>query len=333
VGEGAQQKMSAEGAPSQARGRTRLLAAGALVLGIFVFSLQDVILKGMSGTYPLTEAIAIRSVAAIAILIAYVCRVEGWRSLFPPRARMLLFRGAIMMVAYTGYYMAFPAMKLAEVVTLFFMAPIFITALAHPFLGERVGLGHWLAVLVGFLGVVITYWPSLDFIREPGIGGGFNWALLLPVLAALAYAIPQLMARRMATAASASVMGLYQSLMYLLGSLALAAIFAIGGFYHPDIHPSLAFLMRDWVFHNWTDILLLAACGPISAIATVLLSQAYRMAEANFVACFEYSGMIWAAAWGFIGWHEVPDLYMAAGAVLIVAAGLYMLLFARKEAA
>lgn len=333
MGEGAQHGMRAESAPSQSRGRTRLLAAGALVLGIFVFSLQDVILKGMSGTYPLTQAIAIRAVAAIAILIVYVGSTEGWRALLPPRARMLLFRGAIMMVAYTGYYMAFPAMKLAEVVTLFFMAPIFITALAHPFLGERVGLGHWLAVLAGFLGVIITYWPSLDFIQSPGVGGGFNWALLLPVMAALAYAIPQLMARRMATSASASVMGLYQSIMYLAGALALALIFSLGGFSHPGLHPSLAFLMRDWVFHGWGDIALLAACGPISAVGTVLLSQAYRMAEANFVASFEYSGMIWAAAWGFIGWGEVPDLYMAVGAVLIVAAGLYMLFYGRKEEA
>jgi drug/metabolite transporter (DMT)-like permease len=329
LGDGAQ-AMAIESAPSRAHGRIRLLAAGALVLGIFVFSLQDVILKGMSGTYPLTQAIAIRAVAAIAILVGYVVATEGWRSLIPPRARMLLFRGAIMMAAYTGYYMAFPAMKLAEVVTLFFMAPIFITALAYPFLGERVGLGHWMAVLAGFVGVIITYWPSLDFIRG---GGAFNWALLLPVAAALAYAIPQLMARRMATTASASVMGLYQSIMYLLFSLALAALFALGGFYHPDMHPSLAFLTRDWVFNGWTDILLLAACGPISAIGTVLLSQAYRMAEANFVASFEYSGMIWAAAWGFFGWGEVPDLYMAAGAVLIVAAGIYMLFFGRKEAA
>jgi drug/metabolite transporter (DMT)-like permease len=246
---------------------------------------------------------------------------------------MLLFRDFIMMLAYTGYYMAFPAMKLAEVVTLFFMAPIFITALAHPFLGERVGLGHWVAVLAGFVGVIVTYWPALDFIRAPGIGGGFNWALLLPVMAALAYAIPQLMARRMATSASASVMGLYQSIMYLLGALGMAAVFSVGHFDHPGIHPSLAFLMRDWVFQNWGDILLLAACGPISAVGTVLLSQAYRMAEANFVASFEYSGMIWAAAWGFLGWGEVPDLYMATGAMFIVAAGLYMLLYGRKEAA
>jgi len=238
-----------------------------------------------------------------------------------------------LIVAYGAYYMAFPAMKLAEVVTLFFMAPIFITALAHPFLGERVGLGSWIAVLAGFLGVIITYWPSLDVFGSARTGMRFNWAMLLPIIAALTYAIPQLMARRMAASASASVMGFYQSVMFLIGALVLAAIFSLGDFAHPGMHPSLVFLMRSWVFHNWTDILLLAACGPVSAVGTVLLSQAYRMTEANFVASFEYSGIIWAAAWGFLGWGEVPDLYMGAGALLIVAAGLYMLFFGRRSAA
>ncbi|HVT51451.1 MAG TPA: DMT family transporter [Dongiaceae bacterium] len=320
-----------ESAP-RAHGRTRLLAAGALVLGIFVFSVQDVILKDYSATYPLTEAVAIRAVTAILILLYQIKRREGWRSLLPRRSGLLLVRGAIMMVAYGGYYMAFPAMKLAEVVTLFFMAPIFITALAHPFLGERVRLGSWIAVLAGFLGVIITYWPKL-FGAEAEHAGGFDWAMLLPVIAALAYAIPQLMARRMAASASASVMGFYQSIMYLLGSLGLAGLFSLGHFDQASLHPSLAFLMRDWVVANWTDILILAACGPISAIGTVLLSQAYRMTEANFVASFEYTGMIWAASWGFLVFGEVPDLYMAAGAVLIVAAGLYMLFYGRKEAA
>jgi drug/metabolite transporter (DMT)-like permease len=314
----------------RSRARTRLLAAGALVLGIFVFSLQDVILKDYSDRYPLTEAVAIRAVTAILILLYQVKRREGWRSLLPRRSGLLLLRGAIMMVAYGGYYMAFPAMKLAEVVTLFFMAPIFITALAHPFLGERVKLGSWIAVLAGFVGVVITYWPKL-FGVEAARHTGFDWAMLLPVIAALAYAVPQLMARRIAASASASVMGFYQSIMYLVGSLGLAALFSLGHFDHAGLHPSLAFLMRDWVVHDWTDILILAACGPISAIGTVLLSQAYRMTEANFVASFEYTGMIWAAGWGFLIFGEMPDLYMAAGAVLIVVAGLYMLFYGRKE--
>jgi drug/metabolite transporter (DMT)-like permease len=98
------------------------------------------------------------------------------------------------------------------------------------------------------------------------------------------------------------------------------------------LHPSLAFLLRSWSFENWRDIALLAACGPISAVGTVLLAQAYRMTEANFVATFEYTGLIWATSWGFFLWGEVPDIYMIAGAALIVGAGLYMLFWGRKAA-
>jgi drug/metabolite transporter (DMT)-like permease len=277
--------------------------------------------------------VAIRAIAAILILLYQIHRREGLRRLLPPRAGLLLLRGGIMMVAYGGYYMAFPAMKLAEVVTLFFTAPIFITALAHLFLCERVRLSSWIAVLAGFLGVVVTYWPKLAGAEADPHAGGFDWAMLLPVIAALAYAIPQLMARRMAASASASVMGFYQSVMYLAGSLGLAALFSLGHFDQTQLHPSLAFLMRDWVVHSWTDILILAACGPISAIGTVLLSQAYRMTEANFVASFEYTGMIWAASWGFLLFGEAINPYMVAGALIIVAAGLYMLFHGRRAAA
>ncbi|HVM85880.1 MAG TPA: DMT family transporter [Candidatus Binatia bacterium] len=314
--------------PVRKRG-TRLWAAAALVVGIFVFSLQDVILKGVSGTYPLTEAMTCRASAAALILLVAVIRREGLAKLLSARWATLAFRGSIMMVAYGTYYLAFPVMKLAEVVTLFFTAPIFITALAHPLLGERVSLSHWLAILIGFGGVIVAYWPTLGF-SQMGAAGGYSWTLLLPVIAAFTYALPQLMARRLGPVASAAVMGFYQNFMYLVWSLILAVVFALGSFVHPDTNPALAFLMRPWVFGNWEDIALLIACGPISAVGTVLLSQAYRMAEANFVAAFEYSALVWAASWGFLFWGEVPDLYMLAGAALIIGAGIYMLMVRRE---
>ena len=307
---------------------TRLLAAAALVTGIFVFSLQDLILKWVSGTYPLTEAVAIRSTTALVILLMWIGFNEGLHKIFSRRWRALALRGSILMIAYGTYYLAFPAMKLAEVVTLFFMAPIFITALAHPLLGERVGFTRWLAVLAGFSGVIVCYWPE---IFGGGQGVALDWALLLPVIAALTYALPQVMARRLGPTESASVMGFYQNFMYLIWVLVLAAVFSFGHIDETDLHPSLAFLLRPWSFENMWDIALLAACGPISAIGTVLLSQAYRMTEANFVATFEYTGLIWAAMWGFLVWREIPDLYMVAGAALIVGAGLFML-FSGKRA-
>jgi len=316
--------------PPATTSATRLLAAAALVTGIFVFSLQDLILKWVSGTYPLTQAVAIRSTTAIVILLAWIAYKEGLHRIFSRRWRPLALRGSILMIAYSTYYLALPAMKLAEVVTLFFMAPIFITALAHPLLGERVGFTRWLAVLAGFCGVILCYWPE---IFGSGQGVALDWALLLPVGAALAYGFSALMTRRLGPTVSASVMGLYQNVMFLVWVLAFAAFLAAFPFDRTALHPSLAFLLRPWSFANPWDLALLAACGPISALGTVLLSQAYRLTEANFVTTFEYTGLIWAAMWGFLIWGEVPDLYMIAGAALIVGAGLYMLFAGHKGAA
>jgi drug/metabolite transporter (DMT)-like permease len=212
-------------------------------------------------------------------------------------------------------------MKWAEVVTLYFMAPLFITALAYPMLGERIELKRWSAVVVGFLGVIVTYRPGM---------GLFDWASLLPVFAALTYGIAQIMARQIGGSESAPVMAFYQNVMYLAGASLLALLFGSGAFASTGMHPSLGFLLRAWSFEHPLDLALLAACGPIAAIGSVLLSNAYRTAEANFVAPFEYTGLIWATGWGFFFFGEVPDVYVFAGAALIIGAGLYMLSAGRK---
>jgi len=306
--------------------RTRLWAAISLTAGILVFSLQDVILKYSSKTYPLTEVVSIRSTVSLIILLVFIQLSEGAGKVLSPRLGLLTVRGLILLVAYGTYYMALPAMPLAQVVALFFMAPIFITALAYPMLGEKAEVSHWVAILVGFLGVIVTYWPKFG---GDGDAPAFDWALLLPLAATVTYALSQLLARKL-NKDSAGVQGFHQNLMFLAGALVLGLVFSLGHFDQADLHPSLAFLMRDWIWGSWNDLLLLAATGPIAALGTVLLSQAYRMAEANFVASFEYTGLVWGAGWGYLLWGEVPDVYMYLGAALIVGAGLYMLLSGRK---
>jgi len=307
-----------------AASRTRLWAAISLIAGVLVFSLQDVILKYSSKTYPLTEVVSIRSTVGLIILLVFIHLSEGARKILSPRLGLLTVRGLILLVAYGTYYMALPAMPLAQVVALFFMAPIFITALAYPMLGEKAEATHWVAILAGFLGVIVTYWPRFN-----GDAPDFDWALLLPLAATVTYALSQLLARKL-NEDSAAVQGFHQNLMFLAGALVLGVIFSLGHFDHAGLHPSLAFLMRDWIAGSWNDLLLLAATGPIAALGTVLLSQAYRMAEANFVASFEYTGLVWGAGWGYLLWDEVPDAYMYAGAALIVGAGLYMLFAGRR---
>jgi drug/metabolite transporter (DMT)-like permease len=138
------------------------------------------------------------------------------------------------------------------------------------------------------------------------------------------------MARQIGGTESATVMAFYQNLVYLLGALALAGVFAAAGIRAEGLHPSLAFLVRPWTFAHPGDIGLLLVCGPIAAVGTVFLSHAYRIARANFAAPFEYTGLIWAACWGYFFFGETPDPYMIAGAALIIGAGLTMLGSGRK---
>ena len=300
------------------RDRHPILAALILCVGIMIFSFQDWIIKFLSGDYPVHQAIVIRSVVAMPILLVMIALHGGLKQIRSPSAPWLCVRGLVLVVAYTTYYLAFPAMPLANVIALWFTTPLFVTALAGPMLGEKVEPRRWAATIIGFAGVLIIMRPGTD---------AFTLASLLPIASSFTYAISALMARRMGGTDSAPVMSIWQNTMYLLAALLMAAIMGAGNFTSDD--PSLAFLFRQWTMPSLFDFLLLAACGVIAAVATVLLAQAYRMAEANFVTSFEYSAMIWAVLGGYLIWSEVPDRYTLIGTALIIGAGLFMLFGAR----
>jgi drug/metabolite transporter (DMT)-like permease len=291
------------------------LAALSLCGGVAIFAGQDWIIKLLSGDYPVHQAIAIRGVVALPILLTVAALFGSVRSLRSPRLGLLLLRGFVLMLAYTTYYLAFPSMPLANVVALWFTVPLFVVALAGPFLGEKVGARSWAAAIVGFIGVLVIMRPGTD---------SFTLASLLPVASALTYSIAALMARRMGETESAPVMAFYQNLVYLLIALVMAAIFG-GGVFAGTGNPSLEFLVRGWVKPSLLDLGLLASCGVIASVATVLLTQAYRLAEANFVACFEYTAIVWAVFGGYVFFDEMVDGYSMFGAACIVCAGIYVL--------
>lgn len=290
-----------------------------LCLGVFVFSLQDAVIKQVSGAYPLTQVVVIRSLVAIPILLALVQMDVGWRAIISPDFWPLTARAAIMFVSYTAYYLAFPALPLADAVALYFTVPLFVTALAGPFLGERSGWKVWIAVGVGFVGVMVMLQPG---------SGLFEPAALLSLLAAAMYGTSMLMARRLGVAQAASIMTFYQNGVFLAGAGATAWVLYALGVVDAQ-HPSLSFLVRPWVWPGWSDGLLIASCGVIASAGMMLLTTAYRIARASAVAPFEYSGVLWAPLWGFLFFAEVPRMATVTGAALIVGAGLVALRFAR----
>jgi len=290
-----------------------LVGVVSLTLGIMIFSVQDAIIKGVSGDYAVTQAIVIRSLVALPILAFLVQYETGLRHLRSRNFWALVIRGLIMLTAYTAYYMAFPALPLAEAIALFFISPIIVTILAGPILGERIRPASRLAVLAGFAGVLI--------ILQPG-SALFEPAALLSLISATAYALSMVIARKLGALESTSVMAFYQNGVYLAGAVLIAALFGALGFERLG-HPSLDFLVRPWVMPDLTDALLMGACGVIAAIAMSLLTHAYRLAEANLVTIFEYTGLIWGPIWGFAFFAEIPRWTTFAGMALIAAAGIY----------
>jgi len=299
----------------------RLQAVLWLMGGIFIFSLQDIVIKAVSGSYPVHEVIFARCVAAIPFILFLIARSGGLQTIKSPRSGALIFRGLLLLCAYTSYFLAFPVMKLADVIALYATVPLFVTALAGPFLGEKISFARWGAVLLGFVGALIMVRPGSSI---------FEYASLLPILSAFAYASAQILARRIGMKDSAAVMSFYQNMLYLVAAGILALVVtAWGGDY--EGHKSLVFLLRQWVTPSLQDLLLIAACGPIAAIGMTMLGEAYRLEEANIVTSFEYTNLIWGTIWGYLIWSEMPSQYSVIGAVLIVSAGLLLLAFAKGK--
>ena len=297
-----------------------VLGIVSLCLGVLVFSLQDPLVKAVSSTYPVTEVMAIRSIVALPILVFLVHADVGLQAILSRRFGMLTMRAFIQFTSYTVYYLAIAALPLADAVALYFMAPLFIMALAGSYLGERVSWQTLATVLVGMLGVLVMLQPG---------AGLFDWAALLSLGSAVLYGFSQLMARKIADTESSTVMAFYQNGAYLVGAAVVAGLFRLAGITHA-VHPSLEFLVRPWLWPTTPDFLKMAACGFVASAGMILLSQAYRLAPANRVATFEYTGILWSPLWGFLFLAEVPRSTTVIGAVLIVGAGLLALNASRR---
>lgn len=290
-----------------------LMGVASLCAGAFVFSVQDVIIKLVSGDHAVTLAIVIRCLVAFPILVLMVRFEAGLWRLASSNWQVMALRGALLLVAYTSYFLALPVLPLAQAVALYFTVPLIVTVLSGPMLGERVGWRSWFAVVVGFAGILVILQPGAS-VFEP--------AALLSLLSAATYALSMVLARRIGMAEPASVMAFYQNGVYLVGAAAAAALFHATGIDGAS-HASIDFLVRPWSLPEWRDSALMAACGVIAAAGAWLLTHAYRTADASLVTVFEYTGMIWPALWGFLLFDEIPQLSTVLGAALIVAAGVY----------
>jgi drug/metabolite transporter (DMT)-like permease len=300
--------------------RDNLVGIVSLVIGIFVFSIQDTIIKYISGSHAVTLAVFLRSIVSFPILLAMVAWEAGLTTILSPAWKVLFGRGFILFLAYISYYTALAAMPIGEVTALFSVAPIIVTTMSGTLLGERVSAYAWLALAIGMTGTILIVRPGTAL---------FNWAAILPLFSAATYAYAMVLARKFAGTVPTTVMSFYQNVSYILASPVLGYVLGAGAAGTVEDHPSLAFLIRPWSMPNTVDLLLMMACGVIAAIAATLLTHAYRKGQASVVTPFEYTSIMWGSFWGFLLFNETLSGWTLWGMALIAAAGIVAIRYGR----
>ena len=284
----------------------RLLAGIAItLLGVFVFALSNALAKWLSHGYPVGEILFVRSVVVLAILAFFITHDDLRALRQGGQFALHASRALLSAVEVVAFYWAIVELPLAFGTTIYLAAPIYVTALAAIFLREEVGWRRWLAVLAGFAGVLVALQPG-------AIPVGIH--ALVSVAGSLMYAASLVITRRLR--------GTPTTLLVAAQVVPLLLITAASAW--PLAQPTS--LVGGWVMPGWRDAAILCAVGVLSMVGYLSINRGIQLAPASVITPFNYSSILWAIILGFLVFAEVPTTAMLAGAAIIVAAGLYIVL-------
>jgi len=267
-----------------------------MLLGVILLVLNDALIKTLTLGYPVGQLLFLRGLFVIPWVLMLATRAGGLRALRVINVRGQAWRGACVIAGSFLFVSGLRHLPLADAVAISFTGPLFITAMAPYALGERVGWRRRGAVLAGFVGVLIM--------ARPG-GEALQWAVLLPLGAALCGGVRDLITRRIARSETTVSMLFVTTTVVMLAGLATVPL--------------------GWAPLDTADLWTFAASGVLVAGAHYLMIEAFRHGEAALVAPFKYSTMVWAVLFGYLFFGDLPDTWTLAGAAVVVFAGLYVL--------
>ncbi|ODT07460.1 MAG: multidrug DMT transporter permease [Mesorhizobium sp. SCN 65-20] len=276
--------------------KSNLVLAGVLLmlLGDFMFALNDAMGKWLVENYSVGQVLLIRSIGAFVILGPMIVK-QGLGPLVEIERPGLQVLRVVLATADTAFFYAAVAyLPLADVMTFYMAGPIYIAALSHFFLGEKVGWRRWLAIILGFCGVVIALRPS---------SASLSWASLFAVVGSLSFAITLILSRKL-RATSDTTLVTWQT----IGALLMGGVMSVA-----DWRPAPAV--------DWSAMLLL---GVVACAAHLMITRALKLAPASLLAPLQYTLLIWAVVFGIAFFGDYPDTQILVGSGIIVFAGLFI---------
>lgn len=273
----------------------RPFGIGLMLGAMLTMTAMDAAVKWAVADYSLQQVNFIRSIAAMLVLAPLIWKSGGLRALYTTRPWVHVWRTCLMVIISYTWFFALRYMKLADLGAIVMVSPLMITALSAPILGEKVGLRRWIAVGVGFIGMLV--------IVRPGFGV-FQPVALLAVTVAFGYAMLILSNRRNRDKESLASLTYYP----------LFGIFAVSGLLSP----------LDWTpptVGAWSAMLFVGVCAGLGHLC---LTLAFRYASPPVLAPLEYTGIVWAVLFGYWFFDELPDQWTVVGMLMIAAAGIFV---------
>ena len=281
-------------APHVAR---RWRAVALMLAAVGLFALMDAGLKVLSGHYPPFQVAALRGASSLPLVLAWAAATTGLAPLLRVRWPLHLLRAVLGVGMMASFVYALRTLPLSTAYSIFFVAPLLITALSVPFLGERVGPRCWTAIAIGLVGVLVVLRPTGE--------GLMSVAGVAVLAAAFGYAVSAITVRVLARTDSTQAMVVWLMLLMALGAGALA--------------------WPDWQPIRMGDAWVIAGIGVGGALGQYAITEAFRLGEASLIAPLEYTALVWGVALDLALWGVLPDAITWVGAAIIVASGLYLL--------
>ena len=260
-----------------------------MFLSVCFFSVMDLIVK-WSENYPLGEVIFFRGFFGLIPILFLIPNKKLKNFYYTTRPGLHFLRCLSGLIALAAIFLALRELPLATVVSITYAAPIFTTLMSIFFLSERVGIYRWLAVLIGFIGVVI--------ILEPGFTS-LNIYYFYPVIFCIGLSYVAIVLRQLSTTEPIWLIGFYFSF-----SITISSFFTLSG--------------TNWIMPSLVDFILLSLIGILGGVANLLLTQAYKLSEVSLVTPLRYLALLFAIFFGYIFWDELPTYKTLVGAFFVI---------------
>ena len=287
------------------------LAVGTIVLTVLALSLGDALIKMTSGNFVIWQIFVTRSIIAIPFLVLYMAMRARASLQMPNSLKWTIVRSLLLVLMWISYYVSLPHMPLSVAAAAYYTLPIFLTLFSATIIGDPINRSGWLAVALGFIGVLLILKPNVN---------DFNWYTLLPLLAAMLYALAMIITRTKCRSESPLLLSLALNIAFVMVGGFAAAVIAT----FPN-EMRQGFLLAPWSAMGPSQLFSMALLAIAILIGSIGAAIAYQNGPSSVIGIFDFAYVGFAVLWSVLFFAEMPDGISILGIVLIVVAGVFSL--------